>query len=116
MTDKYKLVGHEPVPVHSLREWARWFETADRNVMRTELIDGSVVSTVFLGIDHGWSSSGPPVLFETALFADDGDVNVCGRYCTWAEAEAGHREWLERCVPPDMVALTKKHDQTTGES
>lgn len=46
------------------------------------------VSTVFLGIDHNHSLSGPPVLFETMLF---GDCNLVGRYCTWSEALVGHR-------------------------
>jgi hypothetical protein len=25
--------------------------------------------------------------------------NECERYCTWAEAEAGHAKWVEKCQP-----------------
>jgi len=106
----YKLNGHEPVRVADLLEWAHWFETADRQVMRTDLIDGSTVSTVFLGLDHNFMQKGRPVLFESALWVDDEGWNVVGRYCTWAEAEAGHMDWLERCVPPDLITMTVKHE------
>ena len=82
----YILDGHTPVEV-DLMTWARWYETADRTVAKTELPDGWV-ATVFLGLDHGWSDR-PPILFETMAFRNGGveDVN---RYATWDEAEAGH--------------------------
>lgn len=106
MTVVYILNGHEVVPCKNIIEWGEWFERdGNRQVMRTNLIDGSVISTVFLGIDHGWG--GTPQLFETALLTDDG-VSVCNRYATWAEAEAGHMDWIERCVPPDMIEATVK--------
>lgn len=49
----------------------------------------SVVSTVFLGCDHNWSGEGPPVLFETMVFGGPLDEEQV-RYCTLAEARAGH--------------------------
>ena len=56
-------------------------------VEKTELFGGEiVVSTVFLGLDHGWGD-GPPVLFETLVFPDTKRMD---RYCTWDEAVAGH--------------------------
>lgn len=88
MTDqKYILDGHEPVPV-DLMTWARWFETADRHVARTEVRPGVMVSTVFLGIDHSFGT-GKPLLFETMVFSDYGGDNEV-RYATWDEAVAGH--------------------------
>jgi hypothetical protein len=119
--DHFKLVGHEAVPVSvetrdGLLEWAAWFETADRKVMVTELIDGGRISTFFLGLDHQWGK-GPPILFETALFMGEKEFchwlrrevrpsEVVARYSTWAEAEAGHMEWIERCVPSELIAAT----------
>ena len=52
--------------------WGRFMATADRHVALTEL-DGGSVSTVFLGIDHGFDFSGKskPVLFETMIFSGD---------------------------------------------
>lgn len=46
---------------------------------------------MFLGLDHGLS--GPPVLFETMVFGDYGGGER-EQYCTWAEAEAGHRRMV----------------------
>jgi hypothetical protein len=119
----YRLDGHEPVlmktdTAEEVIEWARWYETAERQVMSTKLIDGSVISTFFLGLDHQWGH-GPPLLFETALFSGEkhfdpvlrrevSDSSVVARYSTWAQAEAGHMEWIERCVPPDMIARTNQ--------
>jgi hypothetical protein len=111
----FKLDGHEVVAVEDLLEWARWFETADRCVMQTKLIDGSRISTVFLGIDHGWD--GKPQLFETALFSGEkhycpilhreaSECEVVARYATWGEAVDGHLSWIEQCVPADMIAAT----------
>jgi hypothetical protein len=98
-----------------------------RRVAMTERILGSPawVSTVFLGLDHGWGESAAPILFESMAFAIPGQQEAgsmaechCDRYCTWAEAEAGHarmvalvevevRTWQAAQAPPprDPVAL-----------
>ncbi len=91
----YVLDGHEPVLEHDLMKWARWFETADRTVRRTEH-GNMMVSTVFLGLDHNFDDDGPPVLFETMVFTgnETGDWDMV-RYCTWDEAEAGHLRMCE---------------------
>lgn len=51
------------------------------------------VSTVFLGVDHGFGG-GPPLLFETMVFDDTAEERYadlyCERYSTKAEAQAGH--------------------------
>lgn len=54
------------------------------------------VSTVFLGLDHGWGE-GPPVLYETMVFGGPLD-GECERYCTRAEAVAGHALMVARVV------------------
>lgn len=49
------------------------------------------VSTVWLGLDHNWNPSGPPLIFETMVF--EGGVIFEGlmcRYSTLAEAQRGH--------------------------
>jgi hypothetical protein len=78
----------------ALREWGRWFETADRRVAWTQFDDGSELSTVFLGIDHNFFGD-PPILFESMLFSatkDDafGTDMQQDRYATWTEAMEGH--------------------------
>jgi len=84
----YRLDGHNTVPVESAEEWAQAFsDRKKRRVARTEL-GTVVVSTVFLGIDHGFGT-GRPVLFETMVFGGEHD-EYQERCCTWDEAEAMH--------------------------
>jgi hypothetical protein len=46
------------------------------------------VSTIFLPFDHG---RGPdPLMFETAVFQEDGTVIELSRTSTWEQAEAMH--------------------------
>jgi hypothetical protein len=89
----YILNGHDPVPV-SLLAYAQW-ELANpgcRIVEQTNI--GRVkISTVFLGLDHGYRSS-RPVLFETMIFNGLLDESV-ERYCTWDGAAEGHRRHVQ---------------------
>jgi len=89
MSDNYALDGQIPVLVKDDREWAKWFETAERHVNETYMFGGAWVSTVFLGLDHSFGT-GRPVLFETMIFGGRHD-EYQERYHTWEEAEAGHK-------------------------
>ena len=90
---KYTLIDHTPIPALNLLEWARWFETANRQVAQDRIGD-ILISTVFLGIDHSFYADGPPLLFETMVFGGDFDQEQ-QRYSTWEEAEAGHQEFVK---------------------
>jgi hypothetical protein len=96
------LDGHRPRHPRSNAELSEWWRRPfdeTRRVARDTV--GEVdVSTVFLTIDHNWSPDGPPVLFETMLFASESwsggpagawHDNECWRYSTWDEAVAGHQ-------------------------
>lgn len=89
MAHRYILIGQTPVLEPDLMKWAAWFENAEgRIVARTE-IGASVVSTVFLGLDHQYGV-GPPILFETMIFTDGDSEDFQQRCSTWKEAEAQH--------------------------
>ncbi|HEY6371209.1 MAG TPA: hypothetical protein VIX37_11570 [Candidatus Sulfotelmatobacter sp.] len=85
---KYILIGQTPVPEPDVLRWGQWFETADRVVFQTQ-VGASLVSTVFLGIDHQWGK-GPPLLFETMIFTDGEAEDFQQRCSTWLEAEQQH--------------------------
>lgn len=103
----YILNGKQIVPEPDLLSWGKWFQTADRHIAQT-VVGNYEVSTVFLGLDHGWGRNGPPVLFETMVFSfprPPVEEILSGyhiekhefssfqeRYCTYEEAEAGHRK------------------------
>ena len=93
--------GRTPLLEENFMEWARWFETSgeSRRVGRTEIGSLGYVSTVFLGLDHGWRSP-RPILFETMSFLGDGDhgETYFARYATWDEAEAGHAAIVEAAL------------------
>lgn len=94
---RYILDGHTPVPCDSLMEWANRFEKDNRHV-GDDTAGGVRVSTVFLGIDHSFGSSGPPLLFETMVFGGEHDGKQ-ERYSTWEEAEEGHARFLQMVKP-----------------
>ena len=95
MLGNYILDGKTPVQCEDLIEWATWLEKADRHVA-LDMVYGMRVSTVFLGLDHNFYEEGPPVLFETMVFFGmSGQSIFQDRYCTWDEAEAGHKLAVE---------------------
>jgi len=89
--NKYILKGKNPVECNDVMKWARWFESANRIVKKTD-INKQVVSTVFLGLNHNYDG-GKPLLFETMVFPE---CDICERYTTWDEAEKGHNKIVEK--------------------
>lgn len=88
----YILNGKIPVLEPDIMEWAKWYSTANRHV-KNDMLPGDIhVSTVFLGIDHGYN--GEVLLFETMIFGGEHD-HYQERYATWEEAEAGHQRAIE---------------------
>jgi hypothetical protein len=93
MGDTFILKDGKPVHCNDLLTWGKWMATGDRIVAKTQIGDADV-STVFLGLDHGFGRS-TPILFETMVFggALDGEQE---RYATRDEAQAGHDTMVER--------------------
>lgn len=85
---------HTPMLVPGVTYWARWFEWASRNDRRRVGLTkfpnyDRYVSTVFLGIDHGFNNK-VPLLFETMMLDHEGMDQDMMRYATWEEAQIGH--------------------------
>lgn len=99
MSDKYILdeTGNSPVPEPDLLKWSRWFEMSNmaRKVGATSVGD-SDVSTVFLGVDHGFGETLAPVLWETMVFG--GPLNEVQDRCSGnrEQAQAMHARMVER--------------------
>ena len=85
----YKLVGKETVPTDNV------VEAFNQDIKRVALDNiGDVrISTVFLGLNHGYDNE--ILLFETMVFGGALDEEM-DRYRTYEEAEAGHRAMVER--------------------
>lgn len=75
-------------------EWAQAMDGTHNIVEKTRLVSPNlpkpiVVSTVFLGMVHGYDSQSRPLLFETMVFGGKCD-GYCERCATWTEAVTQH--------------------------
>lgn len=91
--DYYKLVGKTPVPC-SIWEFTGFMEGSNDRVIAQEQVGESMVSTVFLDMNHAFGD-GPPILFETLVLGGVYDQEQ-ERYYTYEEAEAGHAVMLAK--------------------
>ena len=85
-------------PISDTLEWARLFEDkVYQHVAETTLPNGKWVSTVWLGLNHRYAD-GPPLIFETMVFAVEGqwDERDCKRYSTEQEALTGHEAMVKK--------------------
>lgn len=96
MRENYILEDQKIIKVDNLLTWQIWFQEADRTVKKTQIDTDVEVSTVFLGVDHQWST-GPPLLFETMVFGGEFDQDQY-RYSTWDEAVQGHNQIVEKVM------------------
>ena len=92
--------NRQPVPEPDLRKWAYWYSEANRHVA-CEQVGDLQISTVFLGIDHGFGCDGPPILYETMVFNQSKD-NIhpwreiyMERCATWDEAVEMHQRAIQ---------------------
>lgn len=95
MTGRYVLLEQHPIPENNLFKWAEWVEKAQNRIIGKTVIKDSTVSTVFLALDHNYSGKGKPILFETMVFGGPLDDEQ-ERYCTYFEAEQGHKRWVKK--------------------
>jgi hypothetical protein len=92
---RYFDKGGKPL---ELPEWGRMLEDrAYSLVAQTQLLNGRVVSTVWMGLDHAFGR-GPPLIFETMVFPPGGSADDmdCERYSTEEEAKAGHEAMVAK--------------------
>jgi hypothetical protein len=96
----YILEGTEYRATTDAEEWAVFMnkgstEPFHRHVALDEFyVDDKEfcsLSTVFLGVDHNFSSNNIPILFESMIFGGGSGLNESQeRYASWANAATGH--------------------------
>lgn len=116
----YVLDGHNVRATDDMEEWGRCFGSPDRIVAHTaeEYFE---VSTVFLGVRHNHFHPGPPILFETMVFATEAyaalvpkEENIDGiqsRYASWDDAETGHNTTVKRLRKQIEFALSGGYEE-----
>jgi hypothetical protein len=83
---------HKPIPV-SADEIGEVLKDREGRQVARDQVGGLLVSTIFLGVDHGIHRQ-TPALFETMVFGLKDDRGYTRRYATWDEAVKGHAEVL----------------------
>jgi len=88
----------EPQRCYDLLEWAVWYEHAGRRdrIVKQETIWPSFISTVFLGLDHRWTSRGSPILWETMVFGGPLDSEQCRCSGSREQAMAMHIKLIKQ--------------------
>lgn len=90
----YRLKENKTYERCSVLEWSKQhselYRTNKLHVGHID-IDAYTVSTVWLGVDHSFSFSNKPILFETMVLGAD----YQDRYSTWEEAEEGHKKAVQ---------------------
>ncbi len=77
-------------PISALK-WARCMKSQEYRVVNHTFVGDFYISTVWLGLSHNFSGTALPVIFETAVFGDDGLVEPgVERYTDIREALHGH--------------------------
>lgn len=123
----------------TMREWVMLYQLHDYKIVKQEYVGDYWVSTVWLGLDHGWGH-GPPLIFETMVFnhtkpkpppfpsttdmesdemkewLEDYPEQTsatdleCERYSTESDALEGHRRMVEK-----VQLLVEAGKATEGE-
>jgi len=91
----YILRGITPVRCDDPDVWIKSWETDSCVVAQDRVGLGVYVTTVFLRWDYANGRGPRPVLFETMVRGDAQELDFT-RYCTWEEAEAGHKRIVRR--------------------
>ena len=93
MPYRLKFFDRQGEPLSDER-WIKLFSNMEYSRVRRTQLPGDVnVSTVWLGMDHGFS--GRREIFETMVFGGD-DAGDCERYSTEDQAVAGHDRWVAK--------------------
>jgi hypothetical protein len=99
----YYLDEHNnTVPCVNGNEFMIKFKESMRRVSLSSLPSNAELSTVFLGINHRFSSDpkAPPIVFESKVFGGPHDQEM-RRYSTYQEAVEGHEAWLKELNSQD---------------
>lgn len=84
----YYILEDNEIKKAEVEVWSKWMDETDRTLLLDEH-DNVIVSTVFLGVNHGTPDD--VILFETMVF--NGYYNgFQQRYKTLQQALSGHKE------------------------
>jgi hypothetical protein len=74
--------------------WAMETQPGYSLIGHDHVADG-LVSTIWLGLDHSFGNTSPPIIYETMLFDIDDWVDHQDRYTSLDDAQKNHRYIVE---------------------
>lgn len=110
----------------TLKEFCSQIEDPKARRVAEDWIGPRWVSTVWLGIDHGFGMAGPPLIFETMVFDGNPEQGAQAvedftqRYPTREAAEEGHRhvvdlvQWDTEHTEHDTFKSRSRTDKRNG--
>ncbi len=88
------LVDKKVVVEPDIMKWAKWYETPKSRIVAQARSSDTLVSTVFLAVDHGYGDK--PLWFETMIFGPEFRNTEYQTRCeTWDEALEMHKVGCE---------------------
>jgi hypothetical protein len=78
------------------------FEDVSQRIVQKTWINDVEVSTVFLGSNHRYDKSGPPLIFESMIFGGSMDQHQ-DRHSTYEEARLGHWSLVSNILSEEYV-------------
>lgn len=92
-------------------EWGKKHREDYEKIVIKTTVGKYEISTVWLGLDHGWNKNDAPMIFETMVFPIDGMDDVdCVRYTTEEEAIEGHLKLLRKYKEVESVITRMKEE------
>lgn len=100
----------------SIEEWGARFGDLEYKIVVQHWVRGWKVSTVWLGLDHGFGFGPVPLIFETMVFPPGDEAGghsissdeYCVRYPTEEAAQAGHDQaltWIVEKIGDPAAAM-----------
>ncbi len=86
----YTLENGLPVPTTDHDAWGKWFMDPARRHVAETVVGTRRVSTVFMGIGHGFTADGNVILWETLTWEPDGEPGERENYSSERAARIGH--------------------------
>jgi len=94
------ILNEQGVPVlePDMDKWIAFQTTERYRFQLKEEGDGYFISTIFLGLDHGFGMSKSPILWETMIFIKEGIAMQERCAGTLEQAEAMHADVKQRFI------------------
>lgn len=120
----YMYYRRDGKPYNQMEDWARDFEVGKDRIVKQDAVNFGLfyISTVWLGLNHQFSPTGRPLIFETMVFCRfplprprnhwyfkfRRHSNYCSeldmwRYSTEKESLAGHRVMVDEWKNPFKI-------------